>query len=29
MFTFINTTTDQLNRDEPIIEADYLVAGYY
>ena len=28
MFTF-NTTTDQLNRDESIIEADYLVADYY
>ena len=28
MFTF-NTTTDQLNRDELIIEADYLVADYY
>ena len=28
MFTFY-TTTDQLNRDESIIEADYLVADYY
>ena len=28
MFTF-NTTADQLNRDEPITEADYLVADYY
>ena len=28
MFTF-NTTTDQLNRDESIIKADYLVADYY
>ena len=28
MFTF-NSTTDQLNRDESFIEADYLVADYY